>query len=161
MNTGQMLITLAAMMLLSLVILRVTNTFLHTESSLLDSKFGVLGISLATSMMEEATGKAFDENSTNGTIPTLANLSVIGPDLGEKYADFDDFDDYDGLVKIDTTMPVATYKVECKISYVNPADLDKSSIINTWHKKLDVMVTTPASDDTVHLSTVYSYFYFR
>ena len=69
-----MLITLAAMMLLSLIILRVSNTFLHTEDSLLDSKFGVLGISLATSMMEEATGKAFDEYSDSLTTLPGAGL---------------------------------------------------------------------------------------
>lgn len=161
MNTGQMLITLAALMLLSLIILRVTSTFLHTETSLMDSKFGVLGISLATSIMEEATGKAFDENSDSGKVLGLADLTIIGPESGESYPDFDDFDDYDGLVKWDNSMPVTSYKIECKVSFVTPANLEKGATSKTWHKKLDVMVTTPSSEDTVVMSKVYSYFYFR
>lgn len=161
MNTGQMLITLAALMLLSLIILRVTGNFLNTESSLMDSKFGVLGISLATSMMEEATGKSFDENSNNGTVLSLGDLTSIGPESGETYPNFDDFDDYDGLVKWDNSMPVTSYKIECKVSFVNPTSLDKGTTSKTWHKKLDVMVSTPSSEDTVVMSKVYSYFYFR
>ncbi len=161
MNTGQMLITLAGLMLLSLIILRVTSNFLHTETSLMDSKFGVLGVSLATSMMEEATGKSFDENSNNGTVLSLGDLTSIGPELGETYADFDDFDDYDGLVKWDNSMPVTNYKIECKVSFVTPTNLEKGTTSKTWHKKLDVMVSTPSSEDTVVMSKVYSYFYFR
>lgn len=161
MNTGQMLITLAALMLLSLIILRVTGNFLNTESSLMDSKFGVLGISLATSMMEEATGKSFDENSNSGTVLSLGDLTSIGPESGETYPNFDDFDDYDGLVKWDNSMPVTSYKIECKVSFVNPTSLDKGTTSKTWHKKLDVMVSTPSSEDTVVMSKVYSYFYFR
>jgi len=161
MNTGQMLITLAALMLLSLVILRVTNGFLYTDDVLIDSKLGVLGVSIATSMMEEATGKAFDENSDSGTVLGLNDLTSIGPESGESYADFDDFDDYDGLVKYDNTMPVATYKIECKVNFVIPANLDSYSAAKTWHKKLDIRVTTPASQDTIEMSTIYSYFYYR
>lgn len=161
MNTGQMMITLAALMLLSLVILRVTKGFLYTDDVLIDSKLGVLGVSIATSIMEEATGKAFDENSDSGTISGLANLTKIGPESGENYANFDDFDDYNGLVKYDNTMPVASYKIECWVRFVNPADLDSYSNTATWHKKLDVRVTTPTSQDTIEMSTIYSYFYYR
>lgn len=156
-----MMITLAAMMLLSLVILRVTNGFLVTEGVLMDSKFGVLGVSLATSMMEEASGKAFDENSDSGSVLVLGDLTNIGPESGETYLDFDDFDDYDGLVKYDDTMPSAEYKIECKVKFVKPTDLDSYSAARTWHKKLDVRVTTPSSQDTIEMSTIYSYFYYR
>lgn len=161
MNTGQMLITLAALMLLTLVILRVTNGFLYTDDVLIDSKLGVLGVSIATSMMEEATGKAFDENSDSGTVLVIGDLTNIGPESGETYPDFDDFDDYDGLVKYDNTMPVATYKIECKVRFVNTTNLDSYSAAKTWHKKLDIRVTTPASHDTIEMSTIYSYFYYR
>jgi len=161
MGTGQMLITLAAIILLSLVILRVTTNFLFTEEVLMESKFGVLGISLATSMMEKATGKPFDEESDSGTILTLTDLSSIGPDPGEVYPNFDDFDDYDGLLKIDSSMPSAIYKIECNVNFVNTADLDGYSAAKTWHKKLKIQVTTKSSKDTIEMETIYSYFFFR
>lgn len=161
MNTGQMMITLAAMVLLSLVILRVTTNFLTTDDVLMESKFGVLGISLATSIMEEATGKSFDEESDSGTVISLSDLSSIGPDAGEVYPNFDDFDDYDGLVKIDSSMPSAIFQIECKVNFVNPNNLDGYSASKTWHKKLKVLVTTKSSPDTIEMQTIYSYFFFR
>ncbi len=161
MNTCQMMITLAAIILLSLVILRVTNNFLTTDDVLMESKFGVLGVSLATSIMEEATGKSYDENSDRETVLTNLDSDNIGPDPGEVYPNFDDFDDYDGLVKIDSSMPSAIYKVECKVNFVTAANLDGYSVGKTWHKKLTVMVTTKSSKDTIEMQTIYSYFYFR
>ncbi len=156
-----MMITLGAMILLSLVILRVTNGFMYTDISLMESKFGVLGVSLATSMMEEATGKAFDEESDSGTVLTLGDLSSIGPDAGEVYPNFDDFDDFDGLIKIDSSMPSAIYKIECNVDFVTPANLDGYTAAKTWHKKMTVFVTNASSPDTIKLETIYSYFYYR
>lgn len=161
MNTGQMMITLAAIVLLSMVILRVTTNFLSTDDVLMESKFGVLGISLATSMMEEATGKPFDEESDSGTVLLISDLSAIGPDAGEIYPNFDDFDDYDGLIKIDSTMPSAVYKIQCKVDFVNPANLDGISAAKTWHKKLRLYVTSESSPDTIKMETIYSYFFYR
>jgi len=161
MNTGQMMITLAAIVLLSMVILRVTTNFLTTDDVLMESKFGVLGISLATSIMEEATGKAFDEVSDSGSILTLADLSEIGPDAGEVYPFFDDFDDFDGLIKIDSSMPSAIFKIVCKVNFVNTANLDGISLAKTWHKKLQLFITTQSSMDTIKMETIYSYFFYR
>ena len=164
MNTGQMMITLAAMMLLSLVILRVNNGFLSTNTVLMETKFGVLGVSLATSVIEEATGLAFDENTNGATVSSVGDLSTLGPD-GEVYKDnvnpFDDFDDYEGLVYIDSTMPSARFRIACSVVYVNPAFPDSFSGTKTWHKKLTVMVTTASSQDTIEMSTIFRYFYFR
>ena len=88
-------------------------------------------------------------------------ITELGNAIREVYPDFDDFDDYDGLVKYDNSMPVTSYKVECKVSFVTPTNLEKGTTSKTWHKKLDVMVSTPSSEDTVVMSKVFSYFYFR
>jgi len=156
-----MLITLGALILLSLVILRVTNGFLNTNNVLMETKFGVLGVSLATSVIEEAMGKAFDENTADsGTAYVLADLSSIGPD-GEVYPDFDDFDDFDRLERTIDDMPSAVFNIYCRVGYINPNNPDVFSLSKTWHKKLTVKVTTPSSKDTIEMSTIYSYFYYR
>ncbi len=168
MNTSQMLITLGALVLLSLVILRVNRSFLTTDSVLLDSKIGVLAVSIATSVLEEANGKAFDENTDTTSIDDVNLLSAtLGPEAGETYPNFDDFDDYNGLTKIDSTNPIATFTVNCEVSYVQPSNLDANATNKTWHKKLTVYVTSPSmlghddKQDTLKMSTVYSYWYFR
>ena len=85
MNTGQMMITLGAMILLSVIILRVTSNFVHTDVLLMESKFGVLGVSLATSMMEEAKGRSFDDKSDSGSVLDHHDLTAIGPETGKSF----------------------------------------------------------------------------
>lgn len=169
MNTGQMMITLGALALLSLVVLRMNNGFLNTGGILLDSKLGVLATSVATSMIEEATGKAFDETTVSNTVSSLATLSSpssLKPD-SESLADFDDIDDYNGFHKIDNTMPAAEFSVDCEVYYVTDTDLETKSTARTWHKRIDVYVASKSMyghdeiPDTVVMSAVYSYWYFR
>lgn len=170
MNTGQMMITLGALALLSLVVLRVNNGFLNTSSVLLDSKLGVLATSVATSMIEEATGKAFDENTDSTSVTSLSDLTLpsqLKPESGESYPDFDDIDDYNGFKKVDNTMPAAEFHINCTVSYVKDTDLDKAASTRTWHKKITVHVSSPSMlgqdevPDTLTMSAVYSYWYFR
>lgn len=161
MNMGQMMLTLGAMVLLGLVILRVNNGFLSTGVVLDQSKYEVLAVSLATSMIEEASGKAFDQNTDTSTVASVASLSNIGKESGEVYPHFNDFDDYNGLVKVDNTMPSASFTILCSVCYVNPANPDQTSGTKTWHKKMTVAVSSPLMADTVRMSSIYSYFYFR
>lgn len=168
MGTGQMMITMGALMLLALVVLRVNNGFFNTSSVLLDSKLGVLATSVATSVIEEATGKAFDHNTDSTSVADLTKLSsTLGPETGETRSTFNDFDDFDGYSAIDTTMPAADFTVDCVVDYVNDTNLDGKTSTRTWHKKITVFVSSPSMlgdddvPDTIAMSAVYSYWYFR
>jgi MSHA pilin protein MshD len=168
MGTGQMMITMGALMLLALVVLRVNNGFFNTTSVLLDSKLGVLATSVATSVIEEATGKAFDHKTDSTSVNSLSNLtSSLGPESGETHSNFNDVDDYDGYSAIDTTMPAAEFSVDCVVDYVKDTNLDGKTSSRTWHKKITVFVSSPSMlgeddvPDTISMSAVYSYWYFR
>jgi len=161
MNTGQMLITIAALTLLGLVILRVNNNFLNTNVVLMENKFSILAVSLGTSILEEARGKAFDHNTDSAVVTSLNELSSLGPESGEVYPFFNDFDDFNGLVRIDSSLPSAPFKIESVVNYVNPQNPDGISASKTWHKKMTITVTSDFMQDTIRLSTIYSYFYFR
>lgn len=164
MNTGQTLLTLCAMFLLSMVILRVNKTFLVTGDVMYNTKFEVLATSLGTSMIEEANSKAFDAVTDTSAILDpllLTTADRLGPEGTETYLQFNDFDDYNNFVKIDSTMPAATFKIACKVGYIKPAD--PSTFVNerTYHKGIIVTVTSPSMADTVRLSSVFSYWYYR
>ena len=75
MNTGQMLLTLGALILLSTLTLRVNTSQLTTQDTMQNSKFGVLAVSVASSIMEEASEKAFDEKSVENSIDDTKSLS--------------------------------------------------------------------------------------
>jgi MSHA pilin protein MshD len=168
MGTGQMMITMGALMLLALVVLRVNNGFFNTSSVLLDSKLGVLATSVATSVIEEATGKSFDHSTFSTSVSDLTMLSSsLGPETGEVYPDFNDFDDYNGHSRKDTTMPAADFSVDCIVDYVTDTNLDGKASKRTWHKKITVFVSSPSMlgedniPDTISMSAIYSYWYFR
>jgi len=164
MTTGQTLLTFGAMMLLSMILLRINITFLSTNIILYASKFIILATSLAISYIEEATGKAFDANTVSGTVTSTASLSTIGKETGEVYPDFDDFDDFHNYTHntaSDSTIQSAIYDISCTVQYVIPSNPNGSSGSKTWHKKLTVTVTSESMADTVVLSTIYSYFKFR
>ncbi|MFA3784058.1 hypothetical protein ABRY23_13440 [Melioribacteraceae bacterium 4301-Me] len=176
MNTGQMLITIGAIFLLSLVILRVNATLLTTNNVLDRSKIGLLSVSMATSLIEEATSKSFDENTIAGSVSSTNQLSaVLKAETGEVYPAFDDIDDFNAFrttPKIDTvyisSSAYIVFQTFCAVDYVSDANPEQVSNQRTWNKRLTVKVTSPAmidentaKQDTILLKTVYSYWYFR
>jgi hypothetical protein len=168
MNTGQMLITVGAILLLSLVIMRVNTSFLTTNTIMSDSKYGLLGVSFASSKIEEAISKAFDKATIDNQIVTDSTLftksTLLGPESGEVYPYFDDFDDYDGYVdstSADSTVKSDVFYISCKVDYVKTSNLDGISTTQTWHKKITVIVRSKTMEGTIKMSSVFSYWYFR
>jgi hypothetical protein len=177
--------TVMAMFLLGTIILNTNSNLLTNEQTVMDSEFGVAAISLATSLVEEAQGKMFDEASVDSGVTDVSQLATaasLGKDANELYryagsdttmSDFDDLDDFNNFsieFVNDTTKPLiaqyrgeskgfrADYFVRSKVEYVTAttsAITPTSS--KTWHKLLTVTVTSPTSRDTLKFPTVISY----
>lgn len=174
MSSGHTMLAVGAMLLLSITILGINGKFLNTSSVLYNTKFGVLAVSLGTSIIEEANGKAFDLAGSDDAISDLSLLtspSGLGPASGEYYPNFNDFDDYNGLHKVDSvkinSKTFAVFTIDCSVKYVSENDPSVVSGVRTWHKRIDVSVTSESmknannNQDTVKLSSVYSYWHFR
>lgn len=140
------------------------TTFMSTGDVMYNTKYGVLAVSLGTSMIEEANSKSFDCNTDTNYVSTLDSVTAVtdlGPEAGETFSNFNDFDDFNNYEKIDTTMPSAKFKIQCKVGYVDPGNPDVFVNKKTWHKLIKVTVTSPSMQDTVRLSSVFSYWFFR
>jgi choline dehydrogenase-like flavoprotein len=170
MNSGHSMMAVGAMLLLSITILGLNDKYLNTSDVLLNTKFGVLAVSLGTSIIEEANGKAFDLAGSDDAITDLSQLTApnsLGPAPGEYYPYFNDFDDFNGFTKNVTNMPSAEFNIYCEVHYVLDSDPSIISNVRTWHKRIDVFVTSPSmrnannEQDTIKLSSVYSYWFFR
>ena len=172
MNTGQTMITMAAMGLLSMVILNSNRNALSSTTSMAENKYNILAISLGTALIEEAFSKSFDQYTTDGQqVDNLTDLTVdLGPGSGEySRTDFNDFDDYNNYIdstSSDSTLLSADFIIESKVYYVDPNVSNKLTPVSyrTWHKRMDVFVSSPFinnGQDTVRLSKVYSHYYFR
>lgn len=174
MGTGQTMLTIGAIVLLTMVILRVNNNFLGTNSYLMRAKFGILAVSLGTSIIEEANSKSFDSLSDTAGVIAVTGLTQpndLGPEAGEVYPNFNDFDDFNGLAfntRDDSTFISAVFDVSCSVTYVSDSDLDGTSLSRTWHKKLTVYITSESMRDlyseeldTLKMSSIFSYWFYR
>lgn len=176
MNTGQTILTIVAMVLLGVNVVSINRTFLQHGVVLQQTEVGVYGISLATSLLEEAQGKAFDENSLQGLLTATTQCTPanqLGPEAGETRTTYDDFDDYNwmtgGPTNDNTVVRADTIKVQdvgtfirwSKVCYVDTSSPDTYRAYPTWNKKLTVYVTGKSSSDTLKLSHIFSYWSFR
>jgi hypothetical protein len=171
MGTGQTMITLFAMILLSFLILRVNSLFLQTNTTLYTTKFDVLAFSLGESMIQEIKAQSFDEATVTAVVTSPTSLSSpLGKETGEVYPDFDDIDDFNNFTKTINTLPSAVFYLKCKVDYVQSSTPDVVTSSKTWNKRITIYVTSPSMmvsssnvsiADTVVLSQVFSYWSFK
>jgi len=170
MNTGQSFLSLGAMALVSLIILQVNTGFVATSSRLLDNKLNILAISLASSIIEEASGKSFDANTISDAVTNTSDLTYansLSHGSTESYPNFNDFDDYNNLQITNSSMTSGEFDISSEVCYVNPTNPDVAASVQTWHKKITVYVTSKSllnmegNQDTIKMSSVFSYWHFR
>ncbi len=164
MNTGQMMLTIGALILLSTLMLKINTTNLQTDSVRAEAQYGVLATSIITSIMEKAKSLAFDAETDTNSVTSLTQLTPalnLGPTVGETYDTFNDFDDFNGYSWVDSTMPSAVFDIACEVFYVHSVNLKEKSNTRTWHKRIDIHVSSAFMQDSITQSTIYSYWYFR
>ncbi len=164
MNTGQMMLTIGAMVLLSTLMLRINTNNLQTDTIRSEAQYNVLATSIITSIMEKAKSLAFDATTDTNTVTSTNGLtpaSSLGPSGGETYDTFNDFDDFNGYTKVDSTMPSAVFDISCEVYYIQESNLKDKYNSRSWHKKITIQVSSPFMQDTIKQSTIYSYWYFR
>ena len=165
MGSGQMLLTGAALVLLMTVLLSFYRSSDSTQKAIVETKMGITAVALASSVIEDAQGQAFDENTLAAADTSVSQLTIpskLGMETGESYpSNIDDFDDYNKLTYTVVDSMGGTYTVNCKVVYINSSNPDVTSAAATWHKKLTVYVSSPQMLDTVQAQFIMSYWYFR
>ena len=161
-----MILTIAAMLFLAMVIITVNANILTTEEVLYDSNFGILATSIGSSIIEEANKKYFDDLTdtvVSNKTSDLVSPADLGIETGEDpndYDTWDDFDDFNGYTFVDSSMPSATFNVECEVVYVDPTNPNAASSSQEWSKKLTVKVFSVSMTDTIVQTTIFSYWWF-
>ena len=182
MTLGQSMMVIVAMALLGFLALSANSSVMESTDISDTSDFGVTAVSLATSIIQEAMAKDFDETvSTTGNVSdssAFTPVGSLGPEPGERYRDaahdFNDFDDFNNLFLCytspldptpepgaDSTVIVsgirARYLIHVRVDYVSSDSLMRVSPWPTWNKRMIVSVTRPVSKDTVKIPAVMSY----
>lgn len=184
MNTGQTMLTIGALMLLSVSVMMTNRSSLQHGTIINQTEVSLYAVSLAQAKIEEASGKAFDTYSSSDTadwgaaITSLNQLSnTLGKEGSESYTsehnnnfdDFDDFNYFSGNNPYKLYVPgVDTFRIQTTVFYVDTSNPSAAVGSRTWHKRMVVKVwptVTPwgganPKPDTVTMSFIYSYFWF-
>ena len=179
MNTGQMMLTIGALALLSLAVLNLNSSLNENDVSLAQNRYRLEALSLITSYMEQATMYFFDQcQSDTLTLKHINDFTLVGK-LGpedEDSSEFNDFDDFNNYTTIDTGLSGVIYRVMFEVDYVNlVGDSIEHSGMRQWHKRMTIRVTDNYDDppllyrnvsgdkikDTLKISFVQSYWFYN
>lgn len=176
-----MVLTILASILLGSIILGISRNNLQTGTVVDQNRIDILAVSLGTSIIEDATNLRFDEKSIGKDLTSKTSLTVKGS-LGiestesalnpKGFNDFDDYNCYNSNPKKDTILvPGSGKKVIfwtfCNVTYVDENDPRINAAAATWHKRISLRIFRPGMNDsanktdTIRMSSVYSYWYFR
>ncbi len=172
-------------MLLGFTVLLTNRSSLQFGTVISQTEIDIYSVSLAESIIEEAAGKAFDHYSASDTagsgsvitaLTQLTDPGALGKEADDTYPNFDDFDDYNSWSNTPYVMYVAgvdSFHIKAEVFYVDTTDPDLKLSTRTWHKKMIVKVwptiapwgetasSGQAKPDTVIMSYLYSYWWFR
>lgn len=175
MNTGQTIVTIAAFVFLTTILINFYGLVASTGDDISSGQDGILETTIATSYMELAQGLSFDEVTDSSDI-AIHNVSALthpfnlGPENAaeDSIHKFNDFDDFDGLVV--EKQPGGTerrYRTMFSVHYVSPSDVENVVYSKTFIKRLDLKTWRifPAAGgnerlDTLKTSLVMGYFHF-
>ncbi|HQU74868.1 MAG TPA: hypothetical protein PLG66_21355 [Calditrichia bacterium] len=179
--TGQMMLTLAALMLLTTSLLNFNRTMTENGILLAQNRYRLEALSILNSHMEEASQRYFDEAS----LDTLAGKNgktlldfTKAHDLGLEANDYgviDDFDDYHQLTVLDTGLSGVPYKLYFEVDYVGIVSGKlKTSGNREYSKRIKAFIMDDFSDpliytydgsgkvrDTLSVEYVFSYWFYN
>lgn len=170
MNTGQTLLSLGAILLLSVLIIRINSVTIETQEDHINTRLGVVAISFANTYIDVIKSKAFDEvvmDTTKSQI-VLSDLTYPpGKESGEVFPNFDDVDDYNfsGTILTDTTTLVnpsdpskyTPLYYTSSVYYVSFNNPNQPQMSRQWNKRIDVKVWAKEIKDTIKLSLITGY----
>ncbi len=177
MSTGQSILTIAAFVLLSTMLLTFYSVVSGTSDNLQSGQDGILATSIATSYMELAQGKAFDDVSDTSDAAilnpsALTDYNKLGPEPADtSVALYNDFDDFNGLTlrKFVTPWPDTSksFTTTFHVLYVNANNPEIPVYGRTFVKRMDLKTwrdkppaSHPGEIDTLRSSLVMGYFHF-
>ncbi len=145
MNGNQMMLSIGAMIFLSMLILNVHSSTTDKLIILYSNEAVIEATGLVQALFEEIQTKAFDEFTTTNAAKERNLLTPVGS-LGEDnsedlYTDFDDIDDYNGFNVTDAANAMGEFDLAVLVYYVDETSPYDSSGTRTFIKRVDISIT--------------------
>ncbi len=141
---GQILLVLGAFTLLIFLTMTVNQAINSRMDDTYQAEAVIAATTLAQSMLNEITQKAFDDSTRMKAVDSVQQLTpvyALGREPGETYSSFNDVDDFNGYVRTDTIIN-GIFTSTASVVYVSPSSLDATSAVRTFYKKIFVGVSS-------------------
>lgn len=159
MSNLQSILTIGSILFLSLVSLSFNGALLQSTTVEIENKVYLTAFSLADDLIEEIKQKAYDEKTL--VFPTVNPATLTPPaSLGkdsETYPYFDDVDDYNDYFRDADAPHAEQYHISAKVYYVSETDASAKSSTQTFHKRVDVTVSSPYLNNNVTLTFIFTH----
>ena len=158
---NQMMLSIAAMIFLSMLILNVHSSTTDKLIILYSNEAVIEATGIVQAVFEEIQTKAFDENTVSDAAKErnlLTPVLSLGKDSSEAvYTDFDDIDDYNGLSIIDSANVMGKFDLAVLVYYVAETSPYDSSGTRTYIKRVDVTISNESLPTTLSFKKLISY----
>lgn len=145
MTGNQMMLSIAAMILLSLLVLNVHSSATDKLIILYSNESVIEATAIAQALFEEIQTKAFDENTISIAAKQrnlLTPAYSLGKESGEVYyTDFDDIDDYNGFTDTDSANVMGEFDLAVLVYYVDETKPYDSSGLRTYMKCIEISIS--------------------
>lgn len=161
MSSTQQFLVIGGLVLLSLLALN----FYRASDIQYDMKYEnesiVTATSIAQSIFEEISTKAFDEVTVSWKTDSPDSLTLaasLGPDSAETNRNlFDDIDDFNGYYMVDSSMSLGNFNVSVIVKYVNSSNPDAQSSSRTFTKRASIFISNSYLKNQLQFQYAYSY----
>lgn len=174
MSTGQMLLVLGAVTLLSTLSLTINTMLIGQTTAMLDAETSLNAISLAQNMLDEVLTKSYDAATVTSKVYQATSFTAVtslGPNNTEasnvrlpdvsypkkSLLGYNDVDDYHNYTRIDSSSRFSNFTITDSIFYVSETNPDVKSASQTFFKKIVVTVRHQNMTKPLQLSDVAVY----
>ena len=161
MTGNQMMLSIVAMIFLSMLILNVHSSTSDKLIILYSNESVIEATGIVQAVFEEIQTKAFDEATTTSAAKErdlLTAVSSLGKETGEVlYSDFDDIDDYDEYEVTDTANVMGTFELAVLVRYVEETAPYDTTNTRTYMKRVDISITNESLPTILTFNKLISY----
>ena len=161
MTGNQMMLSIVAMIFLSMLILNVHSSTSDKLIILYSNESVIEATGIVQAIFEEIQTKAFDEATTTTAAEErtmLTPVDSLGKDDTEVlYNDFDDIDDYDNYTLTDTANVMGTFELAVLVRYVEETTPYDTTNTRTYMKRVDITISNESLPTTLTFNKLISY----
>ena len=178
MGTGQTILSIGALMMLSFAVLNLNRSISNVDISISQNKYRAEALALLNAHAEAAKRYYFDETTldttSNKELTDFAEPNALGLDMNDLGV-IDNFDDYNNLTIADTGLSGVIYNVQFEVDYVTFAGNQMVPDNNKqFHKRMRISICDVFTDpllfrvtasgivrDTIRIEFVNSYWFYN